>query len=188
MNILIATDGTLDPDRAADAAARWYTKGDTVTVFTAMNVPTTFLRGMGDTRVKNAAQIAHEAGRTLGAGDRAAERLIGALPARPIRQPDLPVVSSLANTAVARTKLIVDALAERGITAKARWWPTEYRTARTVIGAVKALDTDLVIIGSHGHGRYEGKLGSTGTKLVRNVPASVLVLRDPTRDLETEEE
>jgi len=182
MNILIATDGALDPQLAADAAARWYTEGDTVTVFTAMNVPTTFLRGMGDTRVKDAAQIAHEAGRTMGAGDRAAERLIGALPAKTIKEPNLPVVSNLANTAVARTKPVIDALKERAIEAEARWWPTEHRTARTVVGAVKTLDTDLVIIGSHGRGRYEGRLGATGTKLVRDVPASVLVLRNPTEE------
>jgi len=182
MNILISTDGALNPDRAADAAARWYSEGDTVTVFTAMNVPATFMRGIGDSRVKDAAQIAREAGRTMGAGDRAAERLIGALPAKTIKQPDLPVVSSVANNAVAITKPIVEALANRGIEAKARWWPTEHRAARAVIGAVKILNTDLVIIGTHGHGRHEGQLGSTGTKLVRNVPASVLVLRNPTQE------
>jgi nucleotide-binding universal stress UspA family protein len=90
------------------------------------------------------------------------------------------VVSTLANAAVARTKPVVDALKERAIEAEARWWPTEHRTARAVVSAVKTLDTDLVIIGSHGRGRYEGRLGATGTKLVRDVPASVLVLRNPT--------
>ena len=39
MHILVATDGTLDPDAAAEAVARWHTEGDTVTVFTAMNIP-----------------------------------------------------------------------------------------------------------------------------------------------------
>ena len=35
-----------------------------------------------------------------------------------------------------------------------------------------------IVIGSHGHGRFEGMLGSTGTKLVRLASASVLVLRN----------
>ena len=41
---------------------------------------------------------------------------------------------------------------------------------------------DLLVIGSHGKGKYEGQLGSTGTKLVRSSPASVLVIRRPQED------
>lgn len=37
MHILVATDGTLDAEKATDAIERWYREGDEVTVFTAMN-------------------------------------------------------------------------------------------------------------------------------------------------------
>lgn len=180
MNILVATDGTLDPKQAADAVARWSVEGDEVGVFTALSVPTDFLRGLGDSGVKEAALIAQEAGATLGAGDRAAERLIGSMKRTTPSKVDSPVLQAMASTAAKRTKPIVDALKEKGIPAKASWRTTESKTANTVLTKVKDYEADLLIIGSHGMGQYEGLLGSTGTKLVRLAPASVLVLRSPT--------
>lgn len=182
MNILIATDGTLDSREVAEAVERFLTSDDLVTVFTSMNVPTQFLRELGDSGVKGASQIALEAGQTLGAGDRAAERLAATLPARPMPKADSPVLSALASVAHERTKPLVDALETRGIATKSLWRTTENKTARNILTTVKELDIDLLIIGSHGYGKFEGLLGSTGTKLVRHSPASVLVLRSPTKD------
>jgi nucleotide-binding universal stress UspA family protein len=181
LNILVATDGALDPDRAADAVARWYVDGDKVTVFTVLSVPTEFLRGLDSSGVTGAAQIALEAGQTLGAGDRAAERLIRTMPAKDTTKRDSPVLHALANTASERTQPIVDALKAKGIAANSNWRSTESKTARTILAKVKDFDADLVIIGSHGTGRYEGQLGATVTKLVRLAPATVLVIRNPTK-------
>lgn len=178
MNILVATDGTLDPARVTDVVSRWYRDGDVVVVFTAVNVPRDFLRRLGDKGVKEAAHIALEAGQTLGAGDKAAERLIQAIPIQERPPSDSPVLAALENSAHACTDPIVKALESHSIKAKAMWRTSEYRTARTVISAIHELDAGLLIIGSHGGGRFEGKLGSTGTKLVRHAPTTVLVLRD----------
>lgn len=182
MNILVATDGVLDPTMAAEAVARWHVDGDEVTVFTAMNVPTEFLKGLSDSGVSAAAQIAQEAGQSLSAGDRAAERLIGAVRKGPSPKTDSPVLHAMAATAGKRTKPIVDALKEKGITANSTWRSTDNRTAQTILTKVKDGNADLVIIGSHGRGQFDGMLGSTGTKLVRHAPASVLVLREPTAE------
>jgi nucleotide-binding universal stress UspA family protein len=179
LNILVATDGTLDPERAADAVARSYADGDQVTVFTAMSVPTEFLRGLGNSGVTEAVQIALEAGQTLSAGDRAAERLVGTMPPKTTTKTDTPVLHAMAAAAGERTKPIVTALKERGIEAKATWRGTESRTAHTILGKAKDVEADLLIIGSHGKGQFEGHLGSTGTKLVRLANASVLVIRNP---------
>jgi len=179
MNILVATDGTLDPASVADAVGRFYDDGDSVVVMTAMNVPLEFLRGLGDEGVKEAANIALEAGQTLGAGDRAAEQLAPRLPARERPPTDSLVSTALSTTASTRTKPIVEALLELGIAAKDTWRTTENRTARQIIATMKELETDLLVIGSHGYGRFEGLLGSTGTKLVRHAPAAVLILRNP---------
>ena len=178
LKILVATDGTLDLESAADAVGRFHSEGDEVTVMTAVNVPVEFLRGLGDSGVEEAAHIALEAGQTLSAGDRAAERLVGALPAKSSPTGESPVLAALTNTALSRTNPMVEALGERGIEAEGIWRTSENRTARTILSTIKERDSDLVIIGSHGHGRFEGLLGSTGTKLVRHSPASVLVLRD----------
>lgn len=179
MNILVATDGSLGSKRAADAVGRWYQDGDSVIVFTALNVPTEFLRGLEKSGITAAAQIALEAGQTLGAGDRAAERLAGSMAATPKKTEGSPVLRAMATTAMSRTKPIVDELKERGIEATASWRTTESKTANTVLSKVKDANIDLLIIGSHGRGQYEGLLGATGTKLVRLAPASVLVIRNP---------
>ncbi len=182
MKILVATDGVLDTERAADAVARWHQEGDEVTVFTAMNVPTEFLRGLGQSGVTGAAEIALEAGQTLGAGDRAAERLAASMPGPPRAKSDSPVLHAMASTALSRTRPVVNALKEKGIKATATWRTTESKTANTILAKVKDFDADLLIIGSHGRGQFEGLLGSTGTKLVRLAPASVLVIRNPTAE------
>ena len=178
MHILVATDGTLDPAKAADAVARWHQDGDEVTVFTAMNVPTDFIDHLGVPGIKEAAHVALEAGQ--GIGDRAAEQL--KVPERhsassPTSPTAAPVVRALASNANERTAPVVAALKERGVAATAAWSTTDNKTAKEVITQVRRHDTKLVVIGSTGQGRFEGLLGSTGTKLVRHSPASVLVIR-----------
>ena len=180
MNIVIATDGTLSPASVTEAVGRFAPAGDSVVVFTAVNVPTDFLRGLGDEGVKEAAHIASEAGVTLGAGDKAAERLSAEKPTASSAPPsDSPVANALAATAKARTRPIIDALAAMNVTAKSQWLSTENRTARTIMAYANSIDAGLIVIGSHGHGRFEGLLGSTGTKLVRHATQPVLVLRNP---------
>lgn len=179
MNILVATDGTLDSKRTAEAVSRYYRDGDVVFVFTAVNLPMDVLRELGDTGVKAASQIALEAGQTLGAGDRAAERLIKSLSTKQRPKVDSPILAGLAETANSRMKHLVKELKDAGVETGSFWRTTENRTARTILSAMKECETDLLVIGSHGRGKHEGELGSTGTKLVRNAPASVLVLRRP---------
>lgn len=184
MNIMVATDGALDPKRTSEAVSRYYREGDVVFVFTAVNLPSDLLRQLGDSGVKAASQIALEAGQTLGAGDRAAERLIKTVSTTKPPPVDAPILKALASTAKDRMKALVEALEEAGVEVGSFWRTTENRTARTILSAMKECETDLLVIGSHGRGEYEGGLGSTSTKLVRNSPASVLVLRRPAEDLE----
>jgi len=182
MNIVVATDGTLNPQSVTDAASRFLSSADSVTVFTAVNVPTDFLRGLGDKGVKGAAQIALEAGQTLGAGDKAAERLSAQMPTPKDRPSgDSPVASALDATARSRIQPIVKALENKGVTAKSQWLSTENKTARTIMAFANSIDAGLIIIGSHGFGKFEGLLGSTGTKLVRHADQAVLVLRNPNK-------
>lgn len=178
MHILVATDGVLDPDQAAEAVERIYREGDSVTVFTAVNVPTDFLRRLGDRGVKEAAAIALEAGQGFTSGDRAAERLAPAHRVQADPPLDSPVLAALRSTAKSRTKPIVKQLAARGISAESDWATTENKTAHTIMQTIQQHGSAILVIGSVGHGRFEGLLGSTGTKLVRHAPCSVLVLRD----------
>ena len=184
MNILVATDGILDTESALETVDRVYRGGDRVTVLTAVNMPSEFFRRVGDSGIEQLADIAHEAGQLFSSGDKAAERLAPRSPAHE-RSPDKsPIISILASTAAARTGPMVRALAARGIEAQATWRTTDNRTARTILSAIRELASDLVIIGSHGRGRFEGLLGSTGHKLVRLSPVPVLVLRGRARPLD----
>lgn len=180
MEILVATDGTLNPDKAAQAVARWHKDGDNVWVFTAVNVPMEFLNRLADSGVSEASDIALAAGHQLGGGDRAAERMVKKQPGKTgarVPSNDTPVMAALRDAAVARTKPLVDALTNAGIPAKMTWLTTEGKTAHTIMAAIRQHDVGLVVIGSHGYGRFEGLLGSTGTKLVRHAPADVLIIR-----------
>jgi nucleotide-binding universal stress UspA family protein len=179
MKILVATDGTLDPEKAADAVARHHKEGDSVIVATALNVPVEFLTRLGASGVKAASEIAHAAGHPMSSGDRAAERLAGKTATKPAPPADPSVMIALEASGKARVRPIVDALDARGIGAKGVWRTTENQTARTIIQLAKIENVGLIVIGSHGHGRFEGLLGSTGTKLVRHAPIDVLVIRNP---------
>lgn len=177
MNILVATDGSLSTKRAAEAVGRYYREGDIVFVFTAVNLPSDVLRQLGDAGVKAASQIALEAGQTLGAGDRAAERLIKSISTTTRPKVDAPILAGLAETANRRMRPMVEALQKAGVEVGSFWRTTDNRTAKTILGAMKECETDLLVIGSHGKGKYEGQLGSTGSKLVRSAESSVLVIR-----------
>ena len=49
--------------------------------------------------------------------------------------------------------------------------------ARSILEAVEAHDVDVLCIGTHGLGRFEGLLGSTSPKLARRAACSVLLVR-----------
>lgn len=177
MNILVATDGTLDPEKAARAVARLHRDGDDVVVFTAINIPSEFLARLSESGIKEVSDIALAAGHQLGSGDRAAERLSHGQP-HATHAGDSPMVGVLRSTAESRTASMVEAIRAAGIECHADWTTHENRTAKSIMGYARQHESDVIVIGSHGRGRFEGLLGSTGTKLVRLAPASVLVLRE----------
>lgn len=179
MHILIATDGTLDPAKTAEAVARWHTDGDEVTVFNAVSIPTDFLRRLSDSGVEAASTIALEAGSGTSAGDRAAQQLA---PSHRTSVSDpqevSPVASAIASSAEKLTKPIVDALRAVGVPASGAWRSTEGALDKAILQEIIILDAELLVIGTHGRGRFEGLLGSMGTKLVRRSPISVLLIRN----------
>jgi nucleotide-binding universal stress UspA family protein len=71
---------------------------------------------------------------------------------------------------------IATAISETGITAEAIVAEGE-KPANLIAERVVDLDADVLVIGSHGQGLFQGVLGSTGTKLVRRCPKPVLLLR-----------
>ncbi len=80
-----------------------------------------------------------------------------------------------ARTTEATTELIA-ALEARDVAADLVTMESE-NTASTIIETVEEIGADVLIIGTHGLGRFEGLLGSISTKLARRAGCSVLLVR-----------
>lgn len=184
MRMLIATDGTLPLEPTVGHVQRIHQAGDTVTVMTAINLPRRLLEqlkvaaasgGAGIPEIVEAAGPGHLG---LAGGDRIAERLASS----PVEVPVIEdfVAAYRAELGRACTQPLVDALAAGGIDADTLVRETEERTAATVIDACRERRIDLLVMGSTGRGRFEGFVGSTGTKLFRHAPCDVLLIRVPT--------
>ena len=180
MNIIIASDGSLDPEVAATAVQRVYEEGDSVTLVTVLDFPRKFLESYGEALgVREVAAIADEVGPgtlNFASGAKAAERL-----ASQRKRPDIPVIAYFEAWAARRLNPLRDALNSRGIDAKKTWYKTEGKTASDILRAADDIGAELLIIGSHGRGRFEGLLGATGAKIVRRANSDVLILKNPPR-------
>jgi nucleotide-binding universal stress UspA family protein len=53
----------------------------------------------------------------------------------------------------------------------------EGEAASGIISAATELGVDVVCVGSHGKGLFDGFLGSTSTKLARRCPTPILIIR-----------
>lgn len=173
--ILVATDGNLDNERTADVVARLNEPGDEVCIVTAIQFPREFLRSVAKVAgVDDVADFAREAGAGvlgIGGGAKAAERFAQ----RPVA--DHPLGDYFAKTAHERTDGLRKLLTERGVDAVAAWASTENQTARTILEIADKYEADILVIGSHGRGRFEGPLGSTVTKVVRRAPMHVVIVK-----------
>ena len=182
MNIFVATDGTLDTEAATAMVERLYADGDKVIVFTAIPFPRAFLRTYAEiSGAQEIAEIADAAGASpigIASGARAAEQMAAHAHDRPIDPMQVSGPGSYFETVAKRCcDPIIDALAAKGITAERVFAPTENQTARTILAEAEVRKADVMVIGSHGQGKFEGRLGSTVTKLVRRAPIDVVVVR-----------
>ncbi|MBT8217647.1 MAG: universal stress protein, partial [Acidimicrobiia bacterium] len=75
-----------------------------------------------------------------------------------------------------RTGPLVAALQEAGVTVEVEILEGE-NGAQLILDYLRAKKTDLIVLGTKGRGLFEGMLGSTGTKVARHAPCSVLLIR-----------
>jgi nucleotide-binding universal stress UspA family protein len=173
MHVLVATDGELDTAAAADFAATLAGGDGRVTALTVVEVPRAFLNDVrahwgveeGPNVVADYTYVetpkVHQEGPTGWPGD------------------DALIERYLSDKLLRNTAPLVRALEARGIETDARVVESE-NVAPTIIEQPVALDAEVVVIGSHGQGLFQGLLGSTGTKIVRRSPRPVLLLRSAT--------
>lgn len=166
MKTIIATDGDINVDKVTRAAAA-FRDGD-VTILTVVEVPRTLLSDLRSvygerhephisTDAEYVTAPAVEAG--VGRGWPGDDEMIGRY---------------VADQKQRRTAQLVAALAAIDVEAEVVA-PEGEDAVNLILEACQ--DADLLVVGTHGAGRFEGLLGGTSTKLARRAPCSVLIVR-----------
>lgn len=168
MKVLIATDGTLDAERAARFAAALAGPDGSVTVLTMIEINRNLLRDLRALFGERQVDTTHQDAEYVGLQPSASTPVGSDWPGD-----DQMLKRYLEDQKVARTAELAAALEAAGIATTVI--ALEGEAAPGIIEA--ASDFDVVCAGSHGRGLFDGFLGSTSTKLVRRCPTPVLIIR-----------
>ena len=168
MHVLVATDGELDPAAVAKFSGPLAGENGSVTVLTVIEVPRAMLDDLRD-------HFSDQQPPTLHMTD--SEAVTTTPPDAPRSWPgdDAIIEQYLESKRDDRCGPIVTALTVAGIQTSSM--VREGPAARGILDTAIELDVDVIIVGSHGAGLFEGLLGSTGTKVTRLAKRPVLLLR-----------
>lgn len=170
MQILIATDGDLDADKASDLAARLAEPGEAVTVVTVVEVPRTLLEDLRGFYVTPPPKV------RIDEDHEYVDQPTGGTISTHWPGDDAMIARYITDQTGKRTGALRDALRRRGIEPTVVSRESD-APARTILDLVAELEADVLCIGTRGRGRFEGLLGSTGSKLARLAPCDVLLIR-----------
>ena len=169
MHVMIATDGTLDPERATTLASRLAADGGRVSVLTVVEVPRRLLADMHAAAAEPDGKLLEVTTeyRVAQAEDRPPARWIDddKVVARYVSAKVEDAIAPLA-AALTRAGVQHEVIGEENEDA-----------ARTILSALDERGVDVLCIGTRGLGRFEGLLGSTSTKLARRASCSVVLVR-----------
>ena len=169
MHVLVATDGQLDAAAVAKFSAPLAGSDGTVTVLTVIEVPRAMLQELQDHFSDQQPPKLHMVdSETVSTGAAEAPRswpgddaIIHQYLDNKRDQICSPLVAALRETGVTTTSRVVEGQADRGI-----------------LNTAEELNVDVIVIGAHGSGFFEGLLGSTGAKVTRLAKRPVLLLRN----------
>jgi len=170
MHVLIATDGSLDAGRAAQFASRLAGADGTITVLTMVELNRNLLRDLRSLFGERVVEPTHQDAEYVSLQPDAGEVIGADWPGD-----DEMLQRYLEDQKVERTHELSTAL--DGIGIKADVHVREGEAASGIIAAATEFGADVVCVGSHGRGVFEGLLGATSTKLARRCPTPVLIIR-----------
>ncbi len=170
MHVLVATDGSMDPSRAAEFANRLAGPDGSTTVVTIVRVPRMLLSDLREDFGQMSGVAVDADGEYVGT-----PRVDTGTP-RGWPGDDAVIERYLGDKRIDRCRPIVTAVREAGGTAESVVREGD-DAATDVIALGEEIEADAIIIGSHGQGAFHGLLGSTGAKLVRRAKCAVLVMR-----------
>ncbi len=147
-----------------------HAEGSAVTVLTAVEIPRRLL-----------ADLRSVYGEQSGPAVDSDAEYVGISPAPPHVTLDFPgddaiIDQYLANQREERTGAMVAALKAAGMTVEVEILEGE-NGAKLILDYLRAKKADLVVMGTKGRGLSDGMIGSTGTKVARHAPCSVLLIR-----------
>ena len=147
-----------------------HAEGSAVTVLTAVEIPRRLLADLRSVYGERSGPIVDSDG-----------EYVGISPEPPSVTLDFPgddaiIDQYLANQRDERTGPMVQALQQAGMTVDVEILEGE-NGAKLILDYLRATKADLVVMGTKGRGLFEGMIGSTGTKVARHAPCSVLLIR-----------
>lgn len=170
MHVLIATDGTLDPDTTAPFATALAGEGGTITVTTVVEINRNLLRDLRELFGERHFDSSHQDAEYVGMSPKTGISVGADWPGD-----DEMLTRYLNDQREARTGQLAAALREAGADPEVQ--VLEGEAAPTIISLIGEIGVDVVCVGSHGKGLFDGFLGSTSTKLARRSPVPVLIIR-----------
>ena len=171
MRVLVASDGDLPPDNAAELAVRLAGSDGAIRVMTAIEIPRSVLDSLRSAYQEVASAPPVDADAEYVAVSTPSSTSLPGWPGD-----DAFIERYVSDQINQRLSMIAEAIERRGATAEVLGVESE-EPARAVMDQVRSFHADALIVGSHGRGRFEGLLGSVGTKLVRQSPVTVVVCK-----------
>lgn len=171
MRVLVASDGHLPADTAAEMAVSLAGPDGSVILYTVIEIPRSLLDSLRHVyeTVEGGAPVDTDA------------EYVGVPTAEPRLGSSWPGEDAFLERYVSdqthsRLDPIAQAVRERGMEPILEGAEGE-DPASSVVEAVERHRAEVLCVGSHGRHRFEGLVGSISTKLVRRSPVPVLVIR-----------
>jgi nucleotide-binding universal stress UspA family protein len=170
MHVLVATDGTLDPEKAARFATSLAGDGGKVTVATVVEINRNLLRDLRELFGERHVDASHQDAEYVGVKHNAGSGVGADWPGD-----DEMLARYLNDQKEARTGPVVSAFEAAGLEPDVQ--VLEGEAAPTIIRLAGDIEADVVCVGSHGRGLFDGFLGSTSTRVARRSPVSIVIIR-----------
>lgn len=169
MNVVVATDGSLDAKAVVDVVKPMATKGS-LSIITVVEVPRRML-----------ADLRAVYGERLGSVGTSDGEYVGIAPDKPGVGRDFPGEETildqyLANQKEERTASLAAAFEDVGIKTNVEIIESDH-VAKSIVEYLKHHKTDVVVMGAQGSHLFDTLLGSTSHKVSRHAPCSVLLVR-----------
>lgn len=170
MHVLVATDGSMDIDKAAPFAVALAGESGSTTVATVVRVPRGLVQELKG-KYGDQPPITTDADAEYVGAPAVPSNLERSWPGE-----DAIVDRYLGDKRIEHCRPVVEAIRMRGGEASSIVRESD-DVEETLLALAGELAADVIVVGSHGHNAFQGLLGSTGAKLVRRSPIPVLVLR-----------